>query len=128
MGLYALAGREPNKVLQAKIKGFIKQNIQRRREYIKMCMASNPPQTLLPHVLPDYTLAFSVAVLTHDPNFTNPTDFGQLREIEACLWFVLEPLAESEEKLKYCFYKELFSRLKHHKSVYQEEDPIVNKV
>lgn len=73
-------------------------------------------------------MAFAVAVLTHDPNFTNPADFSQLRQVEACLWFVLEPLASSGETLKYCFYKELFSRLKHHKSAYKGDVEIINQV
>lgn len=129
MGIYALAGREKNKAQQAKTQALLKQNLQRRREYVKSCTTRVPPIALNPpHILPDYTIAFAIAVLTHDPNFTNPADFSQLREIENCLWFVLEPLSTTGEHLRYCFYKELFSRLKHHKSAYKGDEKIVNEV
>lgn len=82
----------------------------------------------LPHILPDYMLVFAVPVLTHDPNFTSVSDPIQLKQIEKCLWLILEPLITNREFFCFGFYKNLIQRMKNHRDAYKPDDPTVNHV
>lgn len=82
----------------------------------------------LPHILPDYMLVFAVPVLTHDPRFTRHTDPAQLRQIERCLWLILEPLVTNKEFFCFGFYKNLIERMKNHKDALKPDDEETNQV
>lgn len=82
----------------------------------------------LPHILSDYMLVFAVPVLTHDPNFTNYDDPVQLKQLEKCLWLILEPLISNKEFFCFGFYKNLIDRMKHHKDSYKSDDDATNYV
>lgn len=82
----------------------------------------------LPHILSDYMLVFAVPVLTHDPNFTNYEDPAQLKQLEKCLWLILEPLISNKEFFCFGFYKNLIDRMKHHKDSYKSDDDAMNCV
>lgn len=82
----------------------------------------------LPHILPDYMLVFTVPVLTHDPNFTSVSDPVQLKQIEKCLWLILEPLITNREFFCFGFYKNLVQRMKNHRDAYKPDDSTVNHV
>lgn len=82
----------------------------------------------LPHILSDYMLVFAVPVLTHDPNFTNYEDPVQLKQLEKCLWLILEPLISNKEFFCFGFYKNLIDRMKHHKDSYKSDDDATNYV
>lgn len=82
----------------------------------------------LPHILPDYMLVFAVPVLTHDPRFTRHTDPVQLRQIERCLWMILEPLVNNKEFFCFGFYKNLIERMKNHKDSLKPDDEDTNNV
>lgn len=82
----------------------------------------------LPHILPDYMLVFAVPVLTHDPNFTSVNDPIQLKQIEKCLWLILEPLITNREFFCFGFYKNLIQRMKNHRDAYKPDDSTVNHV
>lgn len=82
----------------------------------------------LPHILPDYMLVFAVPVLTHDPTFTAADDPLQLKQIEKCLWLILEPLISNKEFFCYGFYKNLVERMKNHKDALKSEDELTNHV
>lgn len=82
----------------------------------------------LPHILSDYMLVFAVPVLTHDPNFTNHDDPVQLKQLEKCLWLILEPLISNKEFFCFGFYKNLIDRMKHHKDSYKSDDDATNCV
>lgn len=82
----------------------------------------------LPHILPDYMLVFAVPVLTHDPTFTAVDDSVQLKQIEKCLWLVLEPLITNKEFFCYGFYKNLCERMKNHKDALKPDDEFTNQV
>lgn len=82
----------------------------------------------LPHILSDYMLVFAVPVLTHDPNFTNFEDPVQLKQLEKCLWLILEPLISNKEFFCFGFYKNLIDRMKHHKDSYKSDDDATNCV
>ena len=59
-------------------------------------------------------LAFSIPVLVHDPSFTHYDDRAQLKRVEKCLRFILEPLMSKRESFSYSFYKNLIHLMKHH--------------
>jgi len=40
----------------------------------------------LPAILPDYMLTFAIPVLAHFPEFKDPKDPEQLKQMRACLW------------------------------------------
>lgn len=82
----------------------------------------------LPHILPDYMLVFAVPVLTHDPEFTSVSDPIQLKQIEKCLWLILEPLITNREFFCFGFYKNLIQRMKNHRDAYKPDDATVNHV
>lgn len=82
----------------------------------------------LPHILPDYMLVFAVPVLTHDPNFTQWDDPVQLKQVEKCLWLILEPLVMNKEFFCFGFYKNLVDRMKQHKDALKKEDDETNYV
>ena len=73
-------------------------------------------------------LVFAVPILAHDPEFTNHTDVTQLKTIQQCLWFILEPLITKNEYYCYGFYKNLVERMKSHKDAVRSEDDIANIV
>lgn len=57
-------------------------------------------------------LAFAIPVLVHDPSFTSHEDYVQLRKMEKCLRFILEPLMAKRESFVYGFYKQLLQLIK----------------
>lgn len=73
-------------------------------------------------------LVFAVPVLTHDPTFSAPDDTIQLKQIEKCLWFILEPLIVNKEFFCFGFYKNLVQRMKNHKDALRTEDELTNHV
>lgn len=82
----------------------------------------------LPHILPDYMLVFAVPVLTHDPTFTSIDDPAQLKQIEKCLWVILEPLINNKEFFCSGFYRNLLERMKNHKDAFKPDDELTNQV
>lgn len=157
MGFYALGGRESDRRLQKLIKTYIETDVNRRREYLKtfasgkhtidfvvqwlrsmsyqnfrikfiFVVAVEKAMHQLPHILPDYMLVFAVPVLTHDPTFTAVDDPVQLKQIEKCIWLILEPLITNKEFFCYGFYKNLCERMKNHKDAFKPDDEITNQV
>lgn len=102
--------------------------MNRRREYLKQYANVERAMSQLPLILPDYMLVFAVPVLTHDPNFTDPTNVSQLRIIERCLWLILEPLVCQKDYFCFGFYKNLIDRMKNHKDALRSEDELTNHV
>ncbi|XP_065083082.1 sister chromatid cohesion protein PDS5 homolog B-B [Ochlerotatus camptorhynchus] len=127
MGYYVLAGREADRKLQQQIKTNIETDVNRRREYVKTFATVERAMSQLPHILPDYMLVFAVPVLTHDPRFTRHTDPAQLRQIERCLWLILEPLVTNKEFFCFGFYKNLIERMKNHKDALKPDDEETNQ-
>ncbi|KAJ6650026.1 Sister chromatid cohesion protein PDS5 like B-B [Pseudolycoriella hygida] len=126
MGYYALGGRETDRRLFQLIKTYIETDVNRRREYVKNVATVEKAMSQLPHILSDYMLVFAVPVLTHDPNFTNYDDPIQLKQLEKCLWIILEPLISNKEFFCFGFYKNLIDRMKHHKDSYKSDDDATN--
>ncbi|KAH0539698.1 sister chromatid cohesion protein PDS5 homolog B isoform X1 [Cotesia glomerata] len=128
MGYYALAGKEQDKKLKYLLKSHMQTDISRRRDYVKALSMGTGERAMgqLPHILPDYMLVFAVPVLAHDPEFTDHLDVSQLKTIQSCLWFILEPLITKNEYYCYGFYKNLIERMKAHKDALKPEDHYMN--
>lgn len=129
MGMYALAGREPDKRIRSVIRQFMMADVVRRREYVRNITVGTKVEravSQLPHILPDYMLVFAVPVLTHDPAFTAYDNVAQLKIIKNCLWFTLEPLITRNDFYCYGFYKSLIERMKVHKDAVNEMDDALN--
>ncbi|KAL4716469.1 hypothetical protein ACJJTC_015897 [Scirpophaga incertulas] len=129
MGLYALAGREPDRRIRTQIRQYMLADVVRRREYIRNISVGTKVERALgqlPHILPDYMLVFAVPVLTHDPAFTSHDNVAQLKVVKNCLWFILEPLITRNDFYCYSFYKNAVERMKNHKDALYEDDDAVN--
>jgi len=129
MGMYALAGLEPDKRLRGLAKQFMVADINKRRDYMKTLMMSGGSEKAsaeLPHIMPDYMLVFAVPVLTHDPNFTTHEDIEYLKRIRQALWFILEPLMLKNENYSFGFYQELIQKMKNCKDALKSEEQSVN--
>ncbi|KAL0861628.1 hypothetical protein ABMA27_009125 [Loxostege sticticalis] len=129
MGMYALAGREPDRRIRSLVRQYMLADVVRRREYIRNITVGTKVEravSQLPHILPDYMLVFAVPVLTHDPTFTAYDNVAQLKVMKQCLWFILEPLITRNDFYCYGFYKSLVERMKNHKDAVNETDDAVN--
>ncbi|CAB4062469.1 PDS5 [Lepeophtheirus salmonis] len=109
-------------------KNYLSSDISRRREYIKVnLIAGNVGEknsALLPKVMPDFTIVFSIPVLTHWVKYENHEDVDTLKEIQKALWFILEPLIKSDS-YSFGFFKALIEGVKQHKdSLHPDEDSV----
>ena len=82
----------------------------------------------LPHLLPDFMLVFSVAVLAHDPGFTDPNDVNQLLLCRSCLLFIMEPLLHKNENFCFSWYKTIIERMKNCIDAVKPQDETANLV
>ena len=64
----------------------------------------NNAATAMPHILPDYVLPYTIFLLAHDPDLTHHRDVNALKNIQDCLWFMLEPLIKNES-YSYNFFR-----------------------
>jgi len=129
MGLYVMMGLETDKRLRGMAKQFMLNDINKRKEYIKlqtMNSGLDKLQSQLPHIMPDYMLVFAVAVLTHDPNFLAFNDVEYLKKLRQALWFIMEPLMIKNEHYSFGFYKALIGNVKNHKDALKGEDDGTN--
>lgn len=128
MGYYALAGKEDDKKQKTLLRTHMQTDINRRRDYVKALSLGAVDRAMgqLPHILPDYMLVFAVPVLAHDPEFTDHLDVNQLKIIQQCLWFILEPLITKNEYYCYGFYKSLIERMKCHKDALKPDNQTSN--
>ncbi|XP_022921243.1 sister chromatid cohesion protein PDS5 homolog B isoform X2 [Onthophagus taurus] len=130
MGYYALAGKEPDSRLRTQIKNNMITDINKRRDYVKTLTMGggqvDKAMSQLPHILPDYMLAFAIPVLGHDPGLSRWDDVADLTRAKQCLWFILEPLVTKTEYFSYGFYKNLIERMKNHKDALRPDDDSIN--
>uniref|UniRef100_A0A0A1XF21 Sister chromatid cohesion protein PDS5 homolog B-B n=2 Tax=Zeugodacus cucurbitae TaxID=28588 RepID=A0A0A1XF21_ZEUCU len=117
MGYYALVGHETDKRQCEVIRNYVEMDVNKRREYIKTIAtmsteSKSDAQTT--YILPDFMLAFAIPVLAHDPAFTDYEDRAQLKQVEKCLRFILEPLMMKREAFSYSFYVNLIQMMKNH--------------
>lgn len=72
-------------------------------------------------------LAYAVACLAHDPEFKDPSDIAELKQIEKCLLLILDPLLANNNS-NVGFYHTILDRIKQHKSAYKSEEETINLV
>jgi len=128
MGIYALAGLEPDKKLRQTAKNYMNLIMNKRREYVKSLLMTGGESAAVDFscILPDYMLSFAVAVLTHDPNYTSHLDTEHLKRIRQALWFVLEPLMTKNENYSFVFYQDMIQKMKNHSDAVNSEDEVTN--
>lgn len=129
MGVYALAGFEPDKRLKEIAKKFLQMDIMKRTDYIRTRMLANGGENgnlNLSCIVPDYMLVFTVAVLAHDINFKSIQDVEHLKRMRQALWFVLEPLITKNEHYSYVFYQDIIQKMKNCKDALCPDDDVAN--
>lgn len=82
----------------------------------------------LGNILPDYILPFAITVLAHSTLLQNHKNIEQLKIVEKCLSFVLEPLINNKETFCFSLYTNMIEKMKHSKSAYKPHDNQINEV
>ncbi|XP_053474983.1 sister chromatid cohesion protein PDS5 homolog A isoform X2 [Ictalurus furcatus] len=124
MAVFALCAKDPVKERRAHARQCLLKNISVRREYIKQ----NPmAQEKLLSLLPEYVVPYMIHLLAHDPDFTKPQDFEQLRDIKECLWFMLEVLMTKNENNSHSFLRKMVENIKQTKDAQAPDDPKANE-
>uniref|UniRef100_A0AAR2JMY7 PDS5 cohesin associated factor A n=1 Tax=Pygocentrus nattereri TaxID=42514 RepID=A0AAR2JMY7_PYGNA len=124
MAVFALCAKDPVKERRAHARQCLLKNISVRREYIKQ----NPmAHEKLLSLLPEYVVPYMIHLLAHDPDFTKPQDFEQLRDIKECLWFMLEVLMTKNENNSHSFLRKMVENIKQTKDAQAPDDPKANE-
>ncbi|MBN3310209.1 PDS5A protein, partial [Amia calva] len=124
MAVFALCAKDPVKERRAHARQCLLKNISIRREYIKQ----NPmAHEKLVSLLPEYVVPYMIHLLAHDPDFTKPQDFEQLRDIKECLWFMLEVLMTKNENNSHAFLRKMVENIKQTKDAQAPDDPKTNE-
>uniref|UniRef100_A0A3B3RMU1 PDS5 cohesin associated factor A n=1 Tax=Paramormyrops kingsleyae TaxID=1676925 RepID=A0A3B3RMU1_9TELE len=124
MAVFALCAKDPVKERRAHARQCLLKNISVRREYIKQ----NPvAHEKLPSLLPEYVVPYMIHLLVHDPDFTKPQDFDQLRDLKECLWFMLEVLMTKNENNSHAFLRKMVENIKQTKDAQAPDDPKANE-
>ncbi|XP_048851622.1 sister chromatid cohesion protein PDS5 homolog A [Brienomyrus brachyistius] len=124
MAVFALCAKDPVKERRAHARQCLLKNISVRREYIKQ----NPvAHEKLPSLLPEYVVPYMIHLLAHDPDFTKPQDFDQLRDLKECLWFMLEVLMTKNENNSHAFLRKMVENIKQTKDAQAPDDPKANE-
>ncbi|MGH0167598.1 UNVERIFIED_CONTAM: hypothetical protein FKN15_004856 [Acipenser sinensis] len=124
MSIFSLCAKDPVKERRAHARQCLLKNITVRREYIKQ----NPmAHEKLLSLLPEYVVPYMIHLLAHDPDFTKPQDFEQLRDIKECLWFMLEVLMTKNENNSHAFLKKMVDNIKQTKDAQAPDDPKTNE-
>ncbi|TKS68147.1 Sister chromatid cohesion protein PDS5 -like protein A [Collichthys lucidus] len=104
LAVFALCAKDPVKERRAHARQCLLKNISVRREYIKQ----NPlAQEKLVSLLPEYVVPYMIHLLAHDPDFTKPHEYEQLKDIKECLWFMLEVLMTKNENNSHAFLRKM---------------------
>ncbi|KAI1887637.1 hypothetical protein AGOR_G00192360 [Albula goreensis] len=124
LAVFALCAKDPVKERRAHARQCLLKNISVRREYIKQ----NPmAHEKLLSLLPEYVVPYMIHLLAHDPDFTKPQDFEQLRDIKECLWFMLEVLMTKNENNSHAFLRRMVENIKQTKDAQAPDDPKANE-
>nr|XP_015200905.1 PREDICTED: sister chromatid cohesion protein PDS5 homolog A [Lepisosteus oculatus] len=124
MAVFALCAKDPVKERRAHARQCLLKNISIRREYIKQNPMANEK---LVSLLPEYVVPYMIHLLAHDPDFTKPQDFEQLRDIKECLWFMLEVLMTKNENNSHAFLRKMVENIKQTKDAQAPDDPKTNE-
>lgn len=82
----------------------------------------------LANILPDYILPFGIIVLAHSEFLEDPSNYNQLKTVEKCLTFILDPLIKNKDTFCFSLYKNMIQKMKSSKSAFQPTNDHVNEV
>ncbi|KAK1885947.1 Sister chromatid cohesion protein PDS5 like A [Dissostichus eleginoides] len=124
LAVFALCAKDPVKERRAHARQCLLKNISVRREYIKQ----NPlAQEKLVFLLPEFVVPYMIHLLAHDPDFTKPQEYEQLKDIKECLWFMLEVLMTKNENNSHAFLRKMVENIKQTKDAQCPEDAKANE-
>uniref|UniRef100_A0A8D3C280 PDS5 cohesin associated factor A n=1 Tax=Scophthalmus maximus TaxID=52904 RepID=A0A8D3C280_SCOMX len=124
LAVFALCAKDPVKERRAHARQCLLKNISVRREFIKQ----NPlAQEKLVSLLPEYVVPYMIHLLAHDPDFTKPLEYEQLKDIKECLWFMLEVLMTKNENNSHAFLRKMVENIKQTKDAQCPEDTKANE-
>uniref|UniRef100_A0A673CK20 PDS5 cohesin associated factor A n=1 Tax=Sphaeramia orbicularis TaxID=375764 RepID=A0A673CK20_9TELE len=124
LAVFALCAKDPVKERRAHARQCLLKNISVRREYIKQ----NPlAQEKLVSLLPEYVVPYMIHLLAHDPDFTKPQEYEQLKDIKECLWFMLEVLMTKNENNSHAFLRKMVENIKQTKDAQCPDDTKANE-
>ncbi|XP_035029819.1 sister chromatid cohesion protein PDS5 homolog A isoform X1 [Hippoglossus stenolepis] len=124
LAVFALCAKDPVKERRAHARQCLLKNISVRREFIKQ----NPiAQEKLISLLPEYVVPYMIHLLAHDPDFTKPQEYDQLKDIKECLWFMLEVLMTKNENNSHAFLRKMVENIKQTKDAQCPEDVKANE-
>jgi sister-chromatid-cohesion protein PDS5 len=69
-----------------------------------------------------------VTVLSHSNLIDDCSNIEDLKVVEKCLNFILEPLINNKDTFCFSLYKNMVEKMKHAKSAYQPTSDDVNEV
>uniref|UniRef100_A0A8C7IGY4 PDS5 cohesin associated factor A n=1 Tax=Oncorhynchus kisutch TaxID=8019 RepID=A0A8C7IGY4_ONCKI len=124
LAVFSLCAKDPVKERRAHARQCLLKNISIRREFIN----NNPlAHDKLVSLLPEYVVPYMIHLLAHDPDFTKPQDFEQLRDLKECLWFMLEVLMVQNENNSHAFLRKMVENIKQTKDAQCPDDPKANE-
>ncbi|KAJ8000459.1 hypothetical protein DPEC_G00180340 [Dallia pectoralis] len=124
LAVFSLCAKDPVKERRAHARQCLLKNISVRREYIKNNPLTNDKMLSL---LPEYVVPYMIHLLAHDPDFTRPQDYEQLRDLKECLWFMLEVLMVKNENNSHAFLRKMVENIKQTKDAQFPDDPKTNE-
>ncbi|XP_077461191.1 sister chromatid cohesion protein PDS5 homolog A isoform X2 [Stigmatopora argus] len=116
LAVFALCAKDPVKERRAHARQCLLKNISVRREYIKQNSLTQ-----------EYVVPFMIHLLAHDPDFTKPQEYDQLKDIKECLWFMLEVLMTKNENNSHAFLRKMVESIKRTKDAQCPEDIKANE-
>ncbi|XP_045568667.1 sister chromatid cohesion protein PDS5 homolog A isoform X1 [Salmo salar] len=124
LAVFSLCAKDPVKERRAHARQCLLKNISIRREYI----SNNPlAHDKMVSLLPEYVVPYMIHLLAHDPDFTKPQDYEQLRDLKECLWFMLEVLMVQNENNSHAFLRKMVENIKQTKDAQCPDDPKANE-
>uniref|UniRef100_A0A8K9Y1A8 PDS5 cohesin associated factor A n=1 Tax=Oncorhynchus mykiss TaxID=8022 RepID=A0A8K9Y1A8_ONCMY len=124
LAVFSLCAKDPVKERRAHARQCLLKNISIRREFIN----NNPlAHDKMMSLLPEYVVPYMIHLLAHDPDFTKPQDFEQLRDLKECLWFMLEVLMVQNENNSHAFLRKMVENIKQTKDAQCPDDPKANE-
>ncbi|KAK7929449.1 hypothetical protein WMY93_005844 [Mugilogobius chulae] len=124
LAVFALCAKDPVKERRAHARQCLLKNISVRREYIKQNATT---QDKMVSLLPEYVLPYMIHLLAHDPDFTKPQEYDQLKDIKECLWFMLEVLMTKNENNSHAFLRKMVENIKQTKDAQSPDDAKANE-